>query len=79
MPSVTVDQFLFDLPTGWTWLKYDECTYYRSHFNDLASSKAVDLLALAPQRAELLPCGQVVFGSRFCWNKLGHHQGCFRR
>jgi hypothetical protein len=53
MPRVTVDQFLFDLPTGWTWLKYDECTYYRSHFNDLASSKAVDLLALAPQRGEL--------------------------
>ena len=53
MPSVTVDRFLFDLPTGWTWLKYDECTYYRNCFNDLASSKAVDLLALAPQRAEL--------------------------
>lgn len=53
MPSVTVDRFRFNLPTGWTWLEYDQCTYYREHFNDLASSKAVDLLVLAPERAEL--------------------------
>ena len=53
MLSVTVDSFRFDFPVGWICLKYDECTYYREHFNGLASSKAVDLLALAPQRAEL--------------------------
>lgn len=53
MPSVTVDRFRFDFLTGWTWLKYDECTYYRCHFNGLASSKAVDLLALDPQREAL--------------------------
>ncbi|MBK5941506.1 hypothetical protein [Halochromatium roseum] len=53
MPGVTVDRFRFNLPTGWAWLEYDKCTYYREHFNDLASSKAVDLLVLSSERAEL--------------------------
>jgi len=53
MPNVIVDRFLFDLPTGWTCLKYDDCGFYRAHFNAVASSKALDLLALAPQGAEL--------------------------
>lgn len=53
MPDLVVEKFTFDFPTGWTFLKYDDCTYYREHFNDLASSKALDLLALAPQHDEL--------------------------
>lgn len=53
MPTIIVDRFVFDLPAGWTVLKYDDCTYYREHFNGLASSKALDLLALAPQQSEL--------------------------
>lgn len=53
MPSITVDRFVFELPEGSTFLKYDDCTYYRKHFNDFASSKAVDLLVLTPRNAEL--------------------------
>lgn len=53
MPDIVVDRFAFDFPPGWTLLKYEDCTYFRKHFNDLASSKALDLLALAPQHSEL--------------------------
>jgi hypothetical protein len=53
MPDIVIDRFAFGFPSGWSFLKYDDCTYYRQHFNDMASSKAVDLLALAPQHGEL--------------------------
>ncbi len=53
MPQTIVDKFIFDLPAGWTPLKYDDSVYYREHFNDFAASKAVDLLALAPRHSEL--------------------------
>jgi hypothetical protein len=53
MTSITVDRFQFDLPTGWSALDYDKCTFYREHFNGVAASKAADLLALSPQTEEL--------------------------
>jgi hypothetical protein len=53
MSDIVVDKFAFDFPPGWSFLKYDDCTWYREHFNDFASSKAMDLLALAPRHSEL--------------------------
>ena len=53
MQNVTVDRFEFSLPSGWIFLKYDDCTFYRKHFNSVANSKALDLLVLAPHGAEL--------------------------
>ena len=38
MPQLIVDKFTFDLPAGWTLLKYDDSVYYRKHFNDFAAS-----------------------------------------
>lgn len=48
MTSITVDDFQFALPSGWSALDYDKCTFYREHFNGVAGSKAADLLALSP-------------------------------
>lgn len=53
MTSITVDRFQFALPSGWSVLVYDKCTFYREHFNGLAGSKAADLLALSPNDGEL--------------------------
>jgi hypothetical protein len=53
MPRLIVDRFTFDFPAGWSLLKYDDCTFYREHFNSLAHSKALDLLALSPAPSEL--------------------------
>jgi hypothetical protein len=53
MTSITVDDFQFALPGGWSALDYDKCTFYREHFNNVAASKATDLLALSPTVDEL--------------------------
>ena len=53
MTSIVVDRFQFQLPAGWRVLDYDKCTFYREHFNGIASSKASDLLAISPSNDEL--------------------------
>lgn len=53
MTSITVDRFHFALPSGWRVLDYDNSTFYREHFNNVAASKAADLLAISPNFDEL--------------------------
>jgi len=53
MTSITLDRFQFELPSGWSVLDYDNCTFYRAHFNNVAASKAADLLAISPNLDEL--------------------------
>lgn len=48
MTSLTVGLLQFDFPLGWRAEKYDETTHYIRHVQNLADSKAVDIVALSP-------------------------------
>ena len=45
---------VFEFPDGWDASKYDAWTFYRKHFQKTSDSKAVDILAFAPQRGGTL-------------------------
>lgn len=48
MTSLTEGLLRFDFPLGWHVEKYDETTHYIRHVQNLADSKAVDIVALSP-------------------------------
>ncbi|MEI7714181.1 MAG: hypothetical protein WCI94_22295 [Rhodospirillales bacterium] len=51
MPTIEVDGFLFAFPDGWLAGKYDDWEFYRSRWlKTWPGSKAVDLIAVAPER-----------------------------
>ncbi|MGZ8218208.1 hypothetical protein [Methylomagnum sp.] len=53
MPTIIEGKLLFTFPDDWLVEKYDETAFYRDHFQKLASSKCVDVVAFSP-RAESL-------------------------
>lgn len=53
MPTIVEGQLTFTFPAGWQAEKFDDLTFYRKHFNAMASSKAVDIIAVTPDKQEL--------------------------
>lgn len=54
MSRISEGGLIFDFPTGWEVGKYDGWAFYRRHFQKTSDSKAVDILAFAPQRGGTL-------------------------
>ena len=54
MPEVDVDGIAFTFPNDWEVRKYDEWQYYRAYEHARAGTKAVDLLAIDPDRTAWL-------------------------
>ena len=51
MPVLVVDGLTFTFPNGWKVSKYDNWSFYRNRFSRfLTAIKAVDLLAISPNR-----------------------------
>lgn len=50
MPRVDVDGLTFDFPDGWNATKYDDWSFYRKHITRVEGIKALDLLAMDPER-----------------------------
>ena len=46
MTMLPVDNFMFEFPGSWTFIKYDDCGFYRRRFGQLEDVKAVDVLAI---------------------------------
>lgn len=54
MPTINVDGIAFTFPDNWVFSKYDEWAYYKSYARARSGTKAVDLLAIDPQRTAWL-------------------------
>jgi hypothetical protein len=54
MPTLVVDTLTFDFPAGWTASKYDGWSFYRNRFQRFLGTKAVDVLAISPNRTLFL-------------------------
>lgn len=50
MPTIDVDGIAFTFPNDWLLSKYDDWLYYRSYAGARSGTKAVDLLAIDPDR-----------------------------
>lgn len=50
MPPINVDGITFTFPNDWVFSKYDEWEYYKSYARARSGTKAVDLLAIDPDR-----------------------------
>jgi hypothetical protein len=55
MPVLDIDGLIFTFPAGWDADKFDDWTFYRNHFSRQSNGiKAVDAIAIAPNRAAFL-------------------------
>jgi len=54
MSIITEGDLIFEFPESWETSKYDDWAYYRKQFQNTCDSKAVDILALAPERGGTL-------------------------
>lgn len=54
MPKIDVDGIAFTFPSGWVCSKYDEWAYYKSYAKHRPRTKAVDLLAIDPNKTAWL-------------------------
>lgn len=54
MSTINVDGITFTFPNNWVFSKYDEWAYYKSYARARSGTKAVDLLAIDPNRTAWL-------------------------
>lgn len=54
MPAIDVDGITFTFPSDWVFSKYDEWTCYKAYASARSGTKAVDLLAIDPDRTAWL-------------------------
>ena len=54
MNPINVDGLDFHFPDGWLASKYDKWSFYNNQFKKLPGTKAVDLLALSPEKTAYL-------------------------
>ena len=54
MNTINVDGLEFHFPAGWQASKYDEWSFYNNQFKKFSGVKAVDLLALSPEKKRFL-------------------------
>jgi len=54
MPTIEVDGIAFTFPNNWLFSKYDEWRYYKAYARARSGTKAVDLLAIDPDRTAWL-------------------------
>lgn len=54
MPRIDVDGIRFEFPEGWQVDKYDEWAYYKAYLRAQPGTKAVDLLAISPEKTAWL-------------------------
>ena len=47
MPTISVDTLDFIFPDNWKVLKYDDQSFHKKHFHNLAASKCVDIIAFS--------------------------------
>jgi hypothetical protein len=51
MRKIVEGQLTFEFPDDWMAEKFDEWTFYREHFQRIPGTKAVDILAIAPNQS----------------------------
>ena len=54
MPAIDVEGITFTFPNSWEVTKYDDWTYYRAYQHAKVGTKAVDLVAVDPDRTAWL-------------------------
>ncbi|MGA2936414.1 MAG: hypothetical protein ABSF52_04860 [Syntrophobacteraceae bacterium] len=55
MPAINVDGLTFQFPAEWKASKYDDWSFYRNQFQSVCGgAKAIDVLALSPERCAWL-------------------------